>query len=273
MKYVTIFQYLTWFWRGQDVANPRPIGSLPAALLQPGCGQAVAKTRPGCGQDGAKVLPNVAIRSLGRLGGLTKRAALAGVGAMIGASALAQIPGQTTAAPRVALKTALGDIIMELAADKAPITCANFLRYVAAGRYNGAVFYRAMKLVPDPLIGLVQGGVENDPARSFPPIAHESTRVTGLSHKDGTISMARFAPGTATSEIFICVGDIVSLDADPAQPGDNAGFAAFGRVVEGMDVVRAILTAPVSATAGEGVMKGQMLDPKVTIAGAKRITT
>lgn len=198
----------------------------------------------------------------------TKRAVLAGAGAMIGASALAKTPG---AGPRVLLKTALGDLTLELAADKAPITCANFLRYVAARRFDGAVFYRAMKLVPDPLIGLVQGGVKNAPAKSYPPIAHESTKLTGLSHKDGTISMARYAPGTATSEFFICIGDIVSLDADPSQSGDNAGFAAFGRVVEGMDVARSILTAPVSPTTGEGVMKGQMLQPEVIILKAERL--
>ncbi len=199
---------------------------------------------------------------------VTKRVVLTGAGAMIGVSALAQTPGVD---PRVLLKTALGDITLELAADKAPVTCANFMRYVTARRFDGAVFYRAMKLVPDPLIGLVQGGVKNDPARSYPPIAHESTKMTGLSHKDGTISMARYAPGTATSEFFICIGDIVSLDADPSQSGDNAGFAAFGRVVEGMDVARSILTAPVSPTAGDGVMKGQMLEPEVTILKADSI--
>jgi peptidyl-prolyl cis-trans isomerase A (cyclophilin A) len=201
---------------------------------------------------------------------ITKRAVLAGAGALAASSALAQT-APMPAPPRVVIETADGPITIELAADKAPITCANFLRYVAARRFDGAVFYRAMKLVSDPLIGLVQGGVKNDPARSYPPIAHESTKMTGLSHKDGTISMARYAPGTATSEFFICIGDIVSLDADPTQSGDNAGFAAFGRVVEGMDVARAILTAPVSPTAGEGVMKGQMLEPEVTILKADRI--
>jgi peptidyl-prolyl cis-trans isomerase A (cyclophilin A) len=200
---------------------------------------------------------------------ITKRAVLAGAGALGATAALAQTPAPTL--PRVILRTARGDITLELAADKAPISCANFLRYVAARRFDGAVFYRAMKLAPDPLIGLVQGGVKNDPAKSYPPIAHESTRMTGLSHKDGTISMARYAPSTATSEFFICIGDIVSLDADPSQSGDNAGFAAFGRVVEGMDVARAILTAPVSSTAGDGVMKGQMLEPEVTILKADRI--
>ena len=200
---------------------------------------------------------------------ITKRAVLAGAGALAATAAMAQTPAP--ALPRVVLRTAKGEITLELAADKAPITCANFLRYVVAKRFDGAVFYRAMKLGADPLTGLVQGGVKNDPAKSYPPIAHESTRMTGLSHKDGAISMARYAPGTATSEFFICIGDIVSLDADTSHSDDNAGFAAFGQVVGGMDVARAILTAPVSSTAGDGVMKGQMLEPEVTILKVDRI--
>jgi peptidyl-prolyl cis-trans isomerase A (cyclophilin A) len=198
-----------------------------------------------------------------------RRAILAGSGALVASSALAQTPAPA-ALPRVLLQTADGPITIELAADKAPVTCANFLHYVDAKRYDGGVFYRAMKLNPQPPAGLIQGGVKNDPAKSFPPIAHESTKATGLSHKDGTVSMARYDPGTATSEFFICIGDIPSLDADPSQSGDNAGFAAFGHVVDGMDTVRKILAAPVSATAGEGSMKGQMLDPEVAIVSARR---
>ena len=197
-----------------------------------------------------------------------RRAMIAGGGALVASSVLAQTA--PAALPRVLLQTADGPITLELAADKAPITCANFLRYVDARRYDGGVFYRALKLSPQPLAGLIQGGVKNDPAKAFPPIAHESTRTTGLSHKDGTVSMARYDPGTATSEFFICIGDIPSLDADPTQSGDNAGFAAFGHVVDGMDTARKILTAPASATAGEGQMKGQMLDPEIAIVTARR---
>ena len=200
-----------------------------------------------------------------------RRAILAGAGALVASSAVAQTPAPPAALPRVVLQTADGPITFELAADKAPVTCANFLRYVDAKRYDGGVFYRAMTLSPQPPAGLIQGGVKNDPAKAFPPIAHESTKVTGLSHKDGTVSMARYDPGTATSEFFVCIGDITSLDADPSQPGDNAGFAAFGHVVDGMDTVRKILAAPVSATAGEGSMKGQMLDPEVAIVSARRV--
>jgi peptidyl-prolyl cis-trans isomerase A (cyclophilin A) len=201
-----------------------------------------------------------------------RRAILAGSGALVASSALAQAPpAPPTALPRVVIQTADGPITLELAADKAPVSCANFLRYVDAKRYDGGVFYRALKLSPQPLAGLIQGGVKNDPAKSFPPIAHESTKATGLSHKDGAVSMARYDPGTATSEFFICIGDVVSLDADPSQPGDNAGFAVFAHVVDGMDTARKILGDHVSATAGEGSMKGQMLDPEVPIVSARRV--
>ena len=198
---------------------------------------------------------------------VTKRAVLAGVGALAASSALAQ----AVAGPRVLIQTTLGAITVELAADKAPITAANFLRYVDARRFDGATFYRAMTVLADPVTGLAQGGARNDPAKAFPPIAHESTKTTGLTNRDGAVSMARYAPGTATSEFFICVGDLSSLDADPSQPGDNAGFAVFGQVVSGMEVVKAIVKSPVSPTKGESDgMKGQMLDPEIAIVGARR---
>lgn len=198
---------------------------------------------------------------------VTKRAVLAGVGALAASSALAQ----AVAGPRVLIQTTLGAITVELAADKAPITAANFLRYVDARRFDGATFYRAMTVLADPVTGLAQGGARNDPAKAFPPIAHESTKTTGLTNRDGAVSMARYAPGTATSEFFICVGDLSSLDADPSQPGDNAGFAVFGHVVSGMEVVKAIVKSPVSPTKGESDgMKGQMLDPEIAIVGARR---
>ncbi len=200
----------------------------------------------------------------------TRRAVLAAAGALVATAAGAQTPAAAPALPRVLIQTAQGPITLELATDKAPVTCANFLRYIDAQRYDGGVFYRALKLLPSPLTGLIQAGVKNDPGKAFPPIAHESTKVTGLSHKDGAVSMARYDPGTATSEFFICIGDIVSLDADPSQPGDNQGFAVFGRVIDGMDAARKILASPVSATAGDGAMKGQMLDPEVAIVSARR---
>ena len=199
---------------------------------------------------------------------VTKRAFLASLGALVATPALAQ----TIAAPvRVRLETAAGGIILELVADRAPITTGNFLRYVDDRRFDGASFYRAVRAGSGPDTGLVQGGLRNDPAKVLPPIEHESTSKTGLSHKDGVISMARYAPGSAASEFFICVGDQLYLDADPAASGDNLGFAAFGKVVDGMDVVRKILGSPVSPTAGEGAMRGQMLDPVVAITTARRV--
>lgn len=171
--------------------------------------------------------------------------------------------------PRVALQTTLGTLVIEVDTTHAPITGANFLRYVDEGRFDGTVFYRAMDGYRGS--GLVQGGTNNDPARVLPPIAHEPTTETGLSHTDGAVSMARWAPGSATGDFTIMVGDNTYLDARPSQPGDNLGYAAFGRVVQGMDVVRAILAAPRSETEGEGIMRGQMLDPRIVIARAWRV--
>ncbi|MDB5697804.1 MAG: cyclophilin type peptidyl-prolyl cis-trans isomerase [Alphaproteobacteria bacterium] len=170
---------------------------------------------------------------------------------------------------RVALQTSMGPIILELEKDRAPITTANFLRYVDQKRFDGATFYRATKVGTDGL-GLIQGGARNDPKRVLKAIAHEPTTKTGLSHVEGAISMARAAPGSANGDFFITVGAFPSMDANPAQPGDNLGFAVFGRVAEGMDVVRKILAAPTSPTQGEGVMKGQMLAPPIRILSAKR---
>jgi len=200
---------------------------------------------------------------------MKRRDVLAGAAALAASPAFAQAP-EPAAAVRVNVKTAQGLIVLELYPDKAPITAGNFLRYVDTRRYDGSTFYRASHAPTDPTIGLVQGGLQNDPARILKPIAHESTLTTGLRHKDGTVSLARRAQGTATSDFFICVGDSSYLDADPKAPGDNAGFAAFGQVVEGMDVVKTILTLPTSPTAGGPEMKGEMLKPPVPILTMRR---
>jgi peptidyl-prolyl cis-trans isomerase A (cyclophilin A) len=187
----------------------------------------------------------------------------------LGAAAWAQGgPAAPAANPRVALETSKGRIVLELEAVRAPVTTANFLRYVDARRFDGTSFYRAMKLRED--WGLVQAGVR-DPRLLYPPIAHEPTTQTGLTHSEGVISMPRFLPGTARADFFITIGAHPGYDANPAGTGDNLGFAAFGRVVEGMDVVRSILLAPTSPTLGEGVMRGQMLEPQVRIATARRV--
>ena len=177
------------------------------------------------------------------------------------------------ATTKVVLATELGDIVIALETERAPITVANFLRYVDEDRLDGTVFYRAMRLdwgeQPN---GLIQGGTQYDPERILPPIAHEPTTMTGLSHTAGTISMARYEPGSATGDFSIMLSDQPGLDADPnaADPDAQAGFAAFGRVGSGMDVVRAIFDAPTDPDKGEGWMKGQMLARPVKIIDARR---
>lgn len=177
-------------------------------------------------------------------------------------------PVQASPLPRVHLETSAGPIVIEVELEKAPITAANFLKYVDEHRFDGTSFYRAMEASPGR--GLVQGGTNNDPARILAPIAHEPTTETGLSHIDGAVSMARYDPGTATGDFFVSVGSTPSYDAGRSFSIDAYGFAVFGRVVEGMDVVRSILVAPKSATEGEGFMRGQMLEPKITISRAWR---
>ena len=169
----------------------------------------------------------------------------------------------------VRLETTEGPIVVALEQGRAPITTANFLRYVDDKRFDGISFYRAVNVAPG--FGLIQGGLRGDARKLLPPIKHEPTTVTGLSHIDGAISMARNAPGTADANFFITVGAIPSMDADPKQSGDNLGFAVFGHVTEGMDIVRHILQEPTSPTEGEGVMKGQMLVQPVRILSARRI--
>jgi peptidyl-prolyl cis-trans isomerase A (cyclophilin A) len=172
------------------------------------------------------------------------------------------------ALPRVVLETSAGHIVVEVETTKAPVTAANFLKYVDEKRLDGTTFYRAMSSGSG--MGLVQGGPNNDPARTLPPIAHEPTTQTGLSHVDGAISMARYDPGTATGDFFISVGATPSYDAGRPFSVDAYGFAVFGRVVEGMDIVRTILAAPTSPTEGEGFMRGQMLAPRIEILNARR---
>tara|TARA_R110002167_G_scaffold3743_17_gene18198 strand:- start:2534 stop:3172 length:639 start_codon:yes stop_codon:yes gene_type:complete len=171
-------------------------------------------------------------------------------------------------AVQVVLDTSAGPIIVETD-PRAPVTAANFLRYVDEDRFDGTDFYRGMDLGSG--TGLIQGGTANAPDRVLPPIAHEPTSQTGLRHVDGALSMARFDPGTADGDFFIILGSIPGLDAGQTTP-DDPGFAVFGHVVEGMDVVRAILAAPKSPTEGEGVMRGQMLDPRIHILSARRVT-
>ena len=173
----------------------------------------------------------------------------------------------------VELVTDQGTIVVELDHKRAPLTVENFMRYVDSERYNGMTFYRAMHLnwgtEPN---GVLQGGLNQFPQRLMKPVAHEPTTVTGLTHKAGTLSMARNAQGTAMADFSILLSDLPSFDANPngADAEARAGYASFGHVVSGMDVVRRIYDAPRSPTKGEGFMKGQMLDPQVKVPKVRR---
>mgnify|MGYP003581819514 FL=1 len=145
----------------------------------------------------------------------------------------------------VIINTGFGEIHVALDLQNAPVTSANFLRYVDAGLFDSACFYRVVR--PDNQqndsirIAVIQGGRYNqEETGGFPPIAHETTEMTGIRHLNGTISMARWTPGTATSEFFICVGDQPELDYGAKRNPDGQGFAAFGQVTKGMDVVMKI---------------------------------
>ncbi len=174
----------------------------------------------------------------------------------------------------VVLETTMGDITIALETERAPITTANFLRYIDEDRFDGTVFYRAMQLDwGDQPNGLIQGGAQNHPDRILDPIPHEPTTQTGLTHTRGALSMAMGDPGTATGDFSIMLGDQTGLDADPdaEDPVWRNGYAAFGYVVDGMDVVEAIHAAPIDPEKGEGWMRGQMLADPVVIVDARRV--
>jgi peptidyl-prolyl cis-trans isomerase A (cyclophilin A) len=180
--------------------------------------------------------------------GIRAAAAVAGILliALVASSGAAQ---SDTGAPRVVVQTELGDIEIEVDSGRAPITAANFLKYVDLKHYDGGTFHRTVKMDNQPdnqiKIEVIQAGVNADRAKEgFPPIALERTNKTGLLHKDGAVSMARGAPDSATSGFFICINDQPSLDFGGMRNPDGQGFAAFGRVVRGMDVVRRIQRAP-----------------------------
>jgi peptidyl-prolyl cis-trans isomerase A (cyclophilin A) len=167
---------------------------------------------------------------------------------------------------RVRLDTAEGPITLDLDAKHAPITTKNFVRYVEAGRFDGTEFYRAARTKGNEKEGFIQGGIRRSYRRMFPPIAHEPTTKTGLHHEAGTISMAYREPGYAMGDFFIMTKAMPEMDAK----GDKPGFAAFGKVVDGMATVRKILASP-TIPGGEGAMKGQMIEQPVKIVAARRV--
>jgi peptidyl-prolyl cis-trans isomerase A (cyclophilin A) len=151
--------------------------------------------------------------------------------------------------PHVVIQTELGDIEIEVDTVRAPVTSANFLKYVDGRHFDGGTFHRTVKMDNQPdnqiKIEVIQAGVNPDRTKEgFPPIPLERTNKTGILHKDGTVSMARGGADTATSGFFICINDQPSLDFGGMRNPDGQGFAAFGRVLRGMDVVRKIQQAP-----------------------------
>ncbi len=167
--------------------------------------------------------------------------------------------------PKVLIRTELGDIVVEIFSDKAPITAANFLKYVDSRLYHGSVFHRTVTMDNQPKdeikIEVIQGG-QLAKEKEFPAIPLERTSVTGLKHTDGAISMARGGPDSATSSFFFCVGDQPELDFGGRRNKDGQGFAAFGRVVAGMDAVKKIHQSP---------KENQSLKPPIKIISIARI--
>ena len=172
-----------------------------------------------------------------------------------------------TGKEKIIIRTELGEIQVRIDLVRAPVTSANFLRYIDAGLFDSTCFYRVVRPDNQPkdsvFIGVIQGGrYEDEETGGFPPIPHETTEATGIRHRDGVISMARWTPGTATSEFFICVGDQPDLDYGGRRNPDGQGFAAFGKVTKGMEVVRKIhsIQAP-----------GQYLEKPVLILEIARV--
>ncbi len=203
----------------------------------------------------------------------TRRALLAALA--FAAPAFAQVPAPQPAAPpplpRVAIVTTAGTMTVEVEVKLAPITAANFLRYVDQKRLDGTSFYRIVKVGPE--FGFVQFGPHTDAKKMLPPIEHEPTTQTGLSHTDGTLSVARLGVGTARGEFTISVGDQRrTLDAAPGVPADGQGYAAYARIVDGRDVLVKILDTPVDpAKASNGAFKGEMPAAPIKIITARRV--
>lgn len=192
--------------------------------------------------------------------------------ALIGALAAITLTSPALAAgkPRVAIETDKGTIIVELEDKKAPITAANFLAYVDRHRFDGGQFFRANRAKGAPGAGSIQGQPKPY-SRRAPPIAHESTLKTGLKHKTGAISMGRDAPGSATADFFICASPQPYLDAKPGKSDAAQGYAVFGYVVSGLDVVKKILSGRTDGPTNVPSMKGQILNPAVKIISMKRL--
>ena len=185
-----------------------------------------------------------------------------------GGAALITPPNQ-----KVLLTTAMGSITIALHTARAPVSSTDFLHYVDAGAYNGGQFFRVVRADNDrrqPRIDVVQGGTRPN-VKQGPPVAHENTAITGLRHLDGAVSLTRDAPGTGSgAEFFICVGPQPALDFGGARNPDHQGYAVFGQVVAGMDVVRRIWVQDASGHSDDAVTVGQILRVPVGIVSARR---
>lgn len=167
---------------------------------------------------------------------------------------------------RVRLVTAMGPIVLALDAKRAPKTTANFMTYVDDGRFDNTRFYRSARRKDVPTLGFIQGGIDTDARRSLDPIPIERTDKTGIHHLTGTISMAHGpSPNSATGNFSIMLAPTPALDAH----GAYAGYAAFGHVVEGMDVAKRILAVPTGG--GFDAMKGQLILKPIPILRAERL--
>lgn len=187
------------------------------------------------------------------------------------ASTLAACAAPDAERPVIVMQTDMGDIHIEIAADAAPVTGTNFLRLVQGGHLDGAGFYRVVRPDNDngtPAISVIQGGLQDGSMR-FTAIPHETTEATGLKHVDGAISMARGEVGTASTEFFICVGAQPALDFGGKRNPDGQGFAVFGRVVDGMDVVRKIHALKADALTDNPYLAGQVLTNPVRIESVR----
>jgi peptidyl-prolyl cis-trans isomerase A (cyclophilin A) len=175
---------------------------------------------------------------------------------------------------KVQLNTPFGIIVLQLHTDRAPLSTTDFLKYVDARAYDGGRFFRVVRPNNDrghPRIDVVQGGTRPN-AHQGPPIKHESTAITGLRHLDGTVSLTRDAPGTGSgAEFFICIGPQPGLDFGGARNGDRQGFAAFGQVITGMEIVRRIWVLDASGHSDDAYTVGQILTTPVPIIAAHRI--
>ena len=163
-------------------------------------------------------------------------------------------PPPAPALVNVILHTTMGDIAVALEIDRAPLTVKNFLHYVDTKRYDGGTFYRAVAIGDEGKYGMLQGGIRANPKKVFAPVPHESPQVTGLSHVDGAISMARFAPGTAKAEFFIVMGNLTSLDGKP--DGSDPGYAVFGHVTSGLELAHQILGHATRSDCWQGIRNG-----------------